>query len=39
MGIDQDFNGRARKLVAQMTLAEKTAQLRYDAPNWGLGEP
>lgn len=32
MGIDQDFKGRARRLVAQMTLAEKTAQLKHDAP-------
>ncbi|GLC79745.1 hypothetical protein LBYZC6_18590 [Lacrimispora brassicae] len=32
MDMDLDFKARARALVSQMTLAEKTAQLKYDAP-------
>ena len=27
-----DFRERAKKLVAQMTLAEKMSMMRYDAP-------
>lgn len=27
-----DFEGRAKELVAQMTLAEKISQMKYDAP-------